>query len=284
MKKFLTLFTLFMAIVMVVPHADAKRFGGGKSFGKSFKTAPAQRQQVQRTDAIKKQPQAGQKGFSKKGMMGGFLGGMLAGGLLAAIFSGAGFEGIQFMDILIIGLLLFAGFKIFKMLKGQKAMPSARKTAYASNQGHAGFEQSVGRTSSSNAHTGFNNDVPYNLPSGFDAQAFISRACNHYKVIQHAWDINDMKKIQEYVSPAFFSELVAERNAYSGEQQTQVLYVNAQIVRADYNRQLAEVSLKFSGKLKETPEMPEQDITDIWHLQRDLTKQNSPWLIVGIQN
>ena len=27
----------------------------------------------------------------------------------------------------------------------------------------------------------------------------------------------------------------------------------------------------------------EEDITDIWHLERDLTTDNAPWLIVGIQ-
>jgi predicted lipid-binding transport protein (Tim44 family) len=27
----------------------------------------------------------------------------------------------------------------------------------------------------------------------------------------------------------------------------------------------------------------EEDITDVWHLERDLTQPNAPWLIIGIQ-
>ena len=42
MKKMLTLFAVILAIGLGAPHAEAKKFGGGKSFGKSYKTAPAQ--------------------------------------------------------------------------------------------------------------------------------------------------------------------------------------------------------------------------------------------------
>ena len=80
--------------VTTTPIAEAKRFGGGKSFGKSFKTAPAPKQKQQNTNTIGKQDTA--KGASsKKGLMGGLLGGLLMGGLLASIFAGGGFEGIH---------------------------------------------------------------------------------------------------------------------------------------------------------------------------------------------
>ena len=42
MKKMLTLFAVILAIGLGAPIAEAKKFGGGKSFGKSYKTAPAQ--------------------------------------------------------------------------------------------------------------------------------------------------------------------------------------------------------------------------------------------------
>lgn len=290
MKKFLTLFTLVMAVALVAPHADAKRFGGGKSFGKSYKTAPAQRQQAQRTDTLgKQQPQAAQKSAAKKGMMGGLLGGLLAGGLLAALFTGGAFDGFQFMDFVIIALLAFIGFKLFKMLRGQKVTPKGHRPAYAGNSpvpsSKAKSEQGFNRQSASaNMGTGSSNsDVPNNLPAAFDVQGFVNRARDHYRAIQNAWNQNDMAKIKQYVSPALYQDLVNERNTCVGEQQTEILFVNAEIVRADYNRQQAEISLKFSGRLKESSDQPEQDITDVWHLQRDLTQDNSPWLIVGIQ-
>ncbi|MCV5388436.1 hypothetical protein R7E42_25305, partial [Vibrio sp. Vb1337] len=101
MKRLFSIVALLMFTVAVTPIAEAKKFGGGKSFGKSYKTAPAPKQQQQNTNTIGKEQTT--KSSSKKGLMGGLLGGLLAGGLLAAFFGGA-FEGIQFMDILIIGL------------------------------------------------------------------------------------------------------------------------------------------------------------------------------------
>lgn len=56
---------------------------------------------------------------AKKGLMGGLLGGLLAGGLLAAFFGGA-FEGIQFMDILIMGLIAFVIFKLMRAFLASK--------------------------------------------------------------------------------------------------------------------------------------------------------------------
>lgn len=129
MKRFFTLFALIVAVSFSAPHAEAKKFGGGKSFGKSFKTAPAKQQQPQQTNTINKQnPTAAQSG--KKGLMGGLMGGLLAGGLLAAFFGGA-FDGIQFMDILIFGLIAFVIFKLFNTMRGAKGTPTGHRESYA---------------------------------------------------------------------------------------------------------------------------------------------------------
>ncbi|MCE7627652.1 hypothetical protein LZT04_07330, partial [Vibrio fluvialis] len=92
MKRLFSLVALVMVSVAFTPMADAaKKFGGGKSFGKSYKTAPAQ--QKQNTNTLKQQDTAKTaQSSTKKGLMGGLLGGLLAGGLLAAFFGGA-FEG-----------------------------------------------------------------------------------------------------------------------------------------------------------------------------------------------
>ena len=65
--------------------------------------------------------------------------------------------------------------------------------------------------------------------------------------------------------------------------QTDVMYVDAEIVRADYDASKAQLSLQFSGRYRDAGEGIEENIEDIWHLERDLTTPNAPWLIVGIQ-
>ncbi|MGI2258164.1 Tim44 domain-containing protein [Shewanella sp. GXUN23E] len=300
MKKLLTLFAIILSVSLtVVPHAEAKRMGGGKSFGKTHKTAPAQQQQMQRTDSIQKQGATPQSG-AKKGLMGGMLGGLLAGGLLAALFAGGAFEGLQFMDILIIGVLAFIIFKIIKAMMAKKAVNHRQpQPAYAGGApgnmrqqadihngnfgGNFGVNTGGNAASDSFQSQAQTSDVPFNLPSGFDANGFVNRARDHYMQIQRAWNSNDLAKIREYVSADLYQSLVAERANTQGELQNQILFVNAQLVRADYTKQLAELSLKFSGRYKETPQSTEEDIHDIWHLERDLTKPNAPWLIVGIE-
>jgi len=251
MKRLFSLIALLMVSVAVSPIAEAKKFGGGKSFGKSFKTAPAPKQQSQNTSTINKDTSKAAQTSGKKGLMGGLLGGLLAGGLLAAFFGGA-FEGIQFLDILIMGLIAYFAFKFLRSML-------------------AGF----GTTATS--------DVPHNYPPGFDQAAFISGSREHYRILQGAWNFNQLETIEEYVSPSLFADLKEERAKLEGEQHTDVMYVDAEIVRADYDADKAQLSLQFSGRYRDTVEGIEENIEDIWHLERDLTVPNAPWLIVGIQ-
>ncbi|WP_299690540.1 TIM44-like domain-containing protein [uncultured Vibrio sp.] len=307
MKRFFSLVAILMVSVAMTPIAEAKKFGGGKSFGKSFKTAPAPKQQQQNTNSIR-QDQAGKNtaaNSSKKGLMGGLLGGLLAGGLLAAFFGGA-FEGIQFMDILIMGLIAFLAFKFLRGMLGAKQGSMNQQNARGQQPAFGGmgqnkfeqpkqqpnvhnFEQAQPQSQahSPNGAAGFGfgaqSDVPHNYPPGFDQAAFINGSREHYRTLQGAWNHNELNTIEEYVSPSLFEDLKAERNKLDGEQHTDVMYVDAEIVRADHDGSKAQLSLQFSGRYRDTADGVEEDITDIWHLERDLTTDNAPWLIVGIQ-
>jgi len=292
-------------------EAEAKKFGGGKSFGKLFKTSPAKKPAAD-TNKTAQQPagaqqnnlQKNQANNSKKGMMGGLLGGLLAGGLIAALLGGA-FEGIQFMDILIIALIAFVAYRLFKGM-AQAKQSSMNRTAYAgsgsapssfgqdkfqapqefsSNQPesqptNASFGGSAGRADA----TPETDEVPLDLPAGFDLDGFLSGACDHYRALQEAWNTSNFDVIEEYTSPKLGQELIAERKSLTGEQHTEVMYVDAEMVRAHQVFGTAQVSIKFSGRYKDSVEGVEEDITDIWHLERDLKEPNAPWFIIGIES
>ncbi|EJE4555016.1 Tim44 domain-containing protein [Vibrio parahaemolyticus] len=289
MKRLFSIVALLMFTVAVTPIAEAKKFGGGKSFGKSYKTAPAPKQQQQNTNTIGKEQTT--KSSSKKGLMGGLLGGLLAGGLLAAFFGGA-FEGIQFMDILIIGLIAFIIFKLMRGMLGAKQGSMNQQRQQPAFGGNASkfeqpnmqnFEQQTNTNAGGFTGFGAQTDVPHNYPPGFDQAAFINGSREHYRILQGAWNHNQLDTIEEYVSPSLFEDLKAERAKLEGEQHTDVMYVDAEIVRAEYDANKAQLSLQFSGRYRDAAEGVEEDIEDIWHLERDLTVPNAPWLIVGIQ-
>ncbi|WP_104399280.1 Tim44 domain-containing protein [Vibrio penaeicida] len=289
MKRLFAFVALLMISVTAAPIAEAKKFGGGKSFGKSHKTAPAPKQQQQNTNTIGKDQ--GKQTSGKKGLMGGLLGGLLAGGLLAAFFGGA-FEGIQFMDILIMGLIAFVIFKLMKgMLASKQGSMNQQQPAYSGANRNTfepqqqpnvhNFEQT--QPLSGGFGAAGTSDVPHNYPPGFDHAAFVNGSREHYRKLQGAWNHNELETIREYVSPGLFDDLSAERAKLEGEQHTDVMYVDAEIVRADHNATSAQLSLQFSGRYRDAAEGVEEDITDVWHLERDLTQPNAPWLIVGIQ-
>jgi predicted lipid-binding transport protein (Tim44 family) len=287
MKRFVSLMMILLVSLSFVQVAEAKKLGGGLKMGKSFKTAPAPKNTATNTNTINKPNAAANS--SRKGLMGGLLGGLLAGGLLAAFFGGA-FEGIQFLDILIMGLIAFVAFKFLKgMLGAKQASMNDRQPAFGGHNpgmNRQTFEQS--NDADFNQPTGgfgthAQSDVPHNYPPGFDHTAFVNGAREHYRILQGAWNFNQLETIKEYVSESLFDDLCAERAKLDGEQHTDVMYVDAEIVRADYDANRAQLSLQFSGRYKDAVEGVEENIEDIWHLERDLTKDNAPWIIVGIQ-
>lgn len=289
MKKLFIMLAMIFAVSLVTsPVVEAKKFGGSKSIGKSHQTAPAQ-------PAATNTPTTAPAGApGKKGMMGGMLGGLLAGGLLAALFMGEGFENIQFMDILIIGLLAFVLFKIVRTVMASKAGAQPRP-AYAGAQPSPNFQRQQAEqtgfasNATNNANSGSNgfaqaaSDVPFNLPAGFDLPSFLEGARSHYKTLQLAWNENDLSKIQEYVSIELFNELSNQRRELVGDQHTEVMFLDAELVRATHTANLAEVSVKFSGRYRDTVEGVEEDIKEVWHLERNVAQANSPWLVVGIE-
>ncbi|MDQ6979252.1 MAG: Tim44 domain-containing protein, partial [Mariprofundaceae bacterium] len=90
---------LMMAAIIVaigglglsVDTAEAKRFGGGSSFGKKHSAPTTQPGMTQRSTPGQSANKQG--GSARSGMM-GMLGGLALGGLLGAMFFGGGFEGV----------------------------------------------------------------------------------------------------------------------------------------------------------------------------------------------
>ena len=267
MKLFWTLLASICLTFGLAANADAKRFGSG-SFGKSFQTTPYKKTTPQQA------PQSPQKQQPGRGMLGGLMGGLLAGGLFAWLLGSGAFEGIQFMDILLIGLVLFV---IFKLLRPRAGAQQRQAWAMDNNQAAPqAFE-----TMNSGASAAY--QTPINLPQGFDAGAFISGAVQHYREVQDAWNKGDLSVIAEYVSPELYTALAQQRQGMMVPPQTEILDLDAEIVRADQTGGKAEISVLFRGRVKDELEKSEDGVYDVWHLERDLSEDGAPWLIVGIQ-
>src|SRR5690606_39341044 len=112
------------AFVMVVPDADARRLGGGRSFGKQSaslgqRNAPAQPPAGQ---AARQQPPAGAAATGGNRWLGP-LGGLAAGLGLAWLASSLGLSE-EFGTIILIGLMLALGLMLYRRLVASQRRPS----------------------------------------------------------------------------------------------------------------------------------------------------------------
>lgn len=279
MKKLGILLTAFSVIITLLfsMQAEARKFGGGRSFGQSYRTAPAQPTKASPMGNPSANPATAPQ---RSGMLKGMLGGLLAGGLLAWLFSSGAFSGIQPADILIMAAIAFC---IFMFLR--------RKKVHSTHQPAGGpFGRQVPQQFETHQHTTERNtttptqDVPFDLPADFDIRKFTDTAREHFLLLQKAWDEQNFTLIAEYVSPSILHELGAERRSEPQASKTEVIYLETQIVRATHTHAQAELSLLFTGKCKDQLNGEEELIHDVWHLQRNLQQPNAPWIIVGIQS
>lgn len=292
MRKLFSLLTVLLVslgLTLAAGEASAAKFGGGKSFGKSFRTAPSQ---PHVSPAGKAAPTAAKPAAGKSGLMGGLLGGLLAGGLFAALLGSGAFEGLQMMDMLLMAGLAFVIFKLFRAFTQAKAGSMARQPAYAAGplqresapqQPQASFGGSAAAQPAFGAPAAGFTDVPFDLPPGFELQSFLNGARDHYRTLQQAWNDNDLSTMREYVSPDLYQALEQERALHAGKQHTEVMFVDAELVRAEHDASRAQISVRFSGRYRDTTESQEADIREVWHLERDLRLDNAPWHIVGIE-
>ncbi|TMP26955.1 hypothetical protein CWB99_16775 [Pseudoalteromonas rubra] len=296
MKQFIVLMTLIAVLVSTSFSAEArKKFGSKKSAGKTHATSTtAQKKQV---DTKTLAPNTAAKPKSnKKGIMAGVLGGLLAGGLIAAMM-GDDFEGFQFMEMILFAILAFVLFKVIKSFMTKRQQPHMAGMPQGGNfgggnfgQNNAGqdqnqsaqFRQQAQSTTTSGGFGQQQEQVPFNLPADFDVNGFLQGAREHYHTVQTAWNQGDFATLAEYLSPELVEEFKQDR-AQHGDVATEVMFVDAQLVRAETSPVAWEVSVMFKGKYRDLGDKQEEPIHEIWHLERK-TQGDAPWVIVGVED
>ncbi|RNF52117.1 Tim44 domain-containing protein [Marinomonas hwangdonensis] len=282
-----SVYAILMAFVLAIgagaysADVHAKKLGGGKSFGKSFSVAKPKAAPATPTST------AAAAGTKKPGLLGGLggglLGGLLAGGIFAALLGSGAFDGISFGDILLFALI---GFLVYKFFIAPKRRAAAEAAQQAGTNGM--FREMPESTRDSvqpspmAGMSGFGATPDIQLPPGFNEQAFVAEAKNHYITLQKAWDENNFDEILDYVSPELYNLLVAERAQYGNDKaRTEVVSLMVDLVRGEFIGSTASISLQFSGWIKEGDETSETN--EIWHLEKNMSDAKANWTIVGIQ-
>ncbi|MBI3431724.1 MAG: Tim44 domain-containing protein [Hydrogenophilales bacterium] len=273
MKRFLiSLFALFISVGLVMHDAEARRLGGGKSFGMQ-RSAPTRQEAA---PAPQRQQTAGtptQAAPQKRSWMGPIAG--LAAGLgLAALASHFGFgEGMA--NILMLALLAMAAFMLFRFLMRRNAPQPAMQYAGMPQAAPAAFDATPAALGGSHAGSAF--------PPGFDAAAFAREAKLNFIRLQAAFDAGNLDDLRAFTTPEIFAELsleLTERGAAA--QTTDVMTLDAEVLEAidEGNRHI--VSVRFTGLVREAADQGAIPLDEVWHLTKPASGQ-SGWVIAGIQ-
>jgi predicted lipid-binding transport protein (Tim44 family) len=282
-----TLALLTLSLMAVPDDADARRFGGGRSLGRQFQSMPRTApRQTRQTNPASSQAAGAARRTSGASRWLGPLAGLAAGGLLASLFFGDAFQGLQLLDLILIGALIFGGIMLFKaMRRGGPIAAGAGAGGYGGPERGGRGPASGMMPSDLGVSTGVESSAGEDqAPAWFDGPSFVEGAKSHFIRLQAAWDQADFRDIQEYTTPQLFAELKRERQRLGeGEQFTEVVTLDAEIagVRRDGDQVVA--SVLFSGLIREEESATADPFREIWHVLHDWQSREGDWLIAGVQ-
>jgi predicted lipid-binding transport protein (Tim44 family) len=283
--------------------ADARRLGGGRSFGTQRQAAPpaaapsatpsAPAAPMQSAAAAKAAPGAAAATSGASRWLGPIAG--LAAGLgLAALMSHLGLSE-AFGSFLLIALLVLAGVFVVRMLMGRRT-PTARPMQYAgagSGLGSTpgGYETQAPPATA--ADKGFQpvfggSTAPVaaatasSLPAGFDPAPFIQQGKVQFRKLQAAYDQADRQALSEVMTPEMFAEVTQEIADRGTHVPTEVMQLDAEVLAASTEGDRHWMSIRFHGLLREDGTVLPKAFDEVWNLTKPV-KGSSGWLLAGIQ-
>ena len=279
MKRFLSIAMALCIGLTMSLDANAKRFGGGKSFG----SAPSH-QTRQAAPASPAAAPAAAGAAAKAGGASRWLGplaGIAAGGLLASMFMGGGFQGMQIFDILIMAVIAFVIFR-FIAARRRKQQADLAPAGHAPMQREA-FDAKPATASIFGGGSSATARPVINAPAWFNEQSFLEAARNHFQSLQQHWDANEMDKIAEFVTPQMLEFLKRERaDLGDGFNSTYIDNLTVQLDGLDDRADKTIATLTFSGLSKTSRFDQGEAFSESWNMER-VQGENQPWLVAGIR-
>lgn len=297
MKKFLSLLAVVMSLGMATVHldAEAKRIGGGKSFGVQRQATPPQAPAATPRQAPANG--AAPAGAAPQRSWMGPIAGLAAGLGLAALAHHLGF-GEAFANMLMIGLLVVAAIAIIGFIMRRKAAAqNGGGMAYAGAQAGQGSAQPAAfrmptppvsaqpaAPAAGGSMIGANLQpaAASHIPADFDTAGFARNAKVQFIRLQAAHDAGNLDDIREFTTPQMFAEISMDiRDRGQATSQTEVVSLDADVVDVQEEGHQYVVSVRFTGSLREDGGAAEA-FEETWHLTKPV-QGSGGWVLAGIQ-
>jgi predicted lipid-binding transport protein (Tim44 family) len=296
MKKFfIAMMVVASALSIAVSEAEARRLGGGGSFGRQSQGFSRQAP-TQSSNAVRpSQPAAAPQGVLPKpaipwrGMLGGALLGLGLGAMLSH-FGLGGAMASMISTILMVALLAIAAMFIYRMFRrksdGDDTRPAFAGAYPRSNTPEIGSRiEPYGQPAALQAEpvgSGGAN-APWGVPADFDVPAFLRNAKTYFIRLQAAWDRADSKDIAEFTTPEMFGELKMQlQERGSAANHTDVITLNAELLGVEVLGDEYLASVKFTGQVKESENEAPHSLAEVWNLSKPVSGSGG-WILAGIQ-
>jgi predicted lipid-binding transport protein (Tim44 family) len=295
-RMLLAVFMGLLSLSFTAADVQAKRLGGGTSSGMKRQapaTPPAQQPPPQpaATPGTTGTAAAAPVVPPKRSWMGPIAG--LAAGLgIAALMSHLGMSE-TFGNILTIALLAIAVIWVVRVLLRRFGPAASRPALSAQGLQFAGagmppaagetFGSGAAMSAAPEASVASNASTPSGtLPAGFDAAAFERAAKMIFIRMQAANDAGDLEDLRQFATPEMFAAFRLDlQDRQGGQQQTDVVKLDAQVI--DFADEAARqiVSVRFHGLIREEKDAPAAAFDEVWHLVKP-TDGSREWAIAGI--
>lgn len=292
--------TIVCLLALTVGDADARRMGGGRSFGSKPSFSNTYKKPTSTTTSRNQATgtSSQQGGIARPGM--GILGGLLAGTFLGSMLGGFGGGGGGLFNILIIGLLVYLGFKFFKSRsRGADDMyqqgnnqrgptpfqqnndPYARRERNAQSEwSHLSSKPAGSSASDAEALQG---GPVISTPAGFDEEDFLEGAKAVYNRLQKSWDNRDMDDIEQFATAAVASEIKKQAQDDPEPSKTDIMMVNARLLEVKEEGGRTNATVYYDVLLREDASQPQpSQVREVWHFVKE-AGDNSMWKLDGIQ-
>jgi predicted lipid-binding transport protein (Tim44 family) len=313
-------FALFMGLAMVTQNADAKRLGGGSSFGRQSpnvtrqQSAPPSNAAGQAAPAQQATPQPAQPSVGQpmpqpaRNRWLGPLAGLAAGVGIAALLShfgmgGALAEGLG--SLLLVALLVFAAVFVWRMIRGGAPTQRRMEPAYAGGSlervppiapppsglqpadvAQPGSVAATAGTSVTGLPLAASAPLPsasWEVPADFDVAGFLRNAKVYFVRLQAAWDARNLLDIREFTTPEAFAEIrIQVDEQKSANDKTEVVSLDAQLLGIETGQYDYLASVRFSGAIRENDQPVAAPFVEVWNLTKSKSGQTG-WLLAGIQ-
>jgi predicted lipid-binding transport protein (Tim44 family) len=287
--------------------AEARRMGGGRSFGRQSNTVQQQHQatptppsqgnqamQQRATPAPAPTPAAQPNRSRWLGPIAGLAAGLGIAALLSHFGLGGAFAGAM-ANIIVIAVIAMIAIWLIRRFMGRKrasAQPAYAGAAPSFNSTGDGYAQeprynapSTGaytQPQGSTLNTPAAGALPV-LPAGFDSEAFLRNAKVYFVRLQAAWDVGNVEDIREFTTPEMFAEVRVDLSSRGAESnQTDVVQLNAELLGVEERASEYFASVRFSGLIRESVGAPAEPFVEVWNLTK-ANRAGEGWLLAGIQ-